>query len=155
MKERTLFVAMALLAAATSTFAQNQMLDAIKGKLNESKATAGTPGSETASGSAAAGLASSLGLSMPQIGTSSAGNAAGVLQYCIKNNYLSPDAAGGVKDKLMGMVTGQPPQQTGYDNGALGMLQGSDGKSLSLDKVSGQIKTKACDYVLSNAKSLI
>lgn len=155
MKHRALLVA-ALLAATTSAFAQNQMLDTLKGQLGKPNATSGTGlGGEAASGGAAAGLASSLGLSMPSIGTSTMGNAAGVLEYCVKNNYLSADAAGGVKDKLLGAVTGQKPQETGYASGVQGMLQGGDGKSLSLDSVNSQLKTKACDYVLSNAKSLI
>lgn len=160
MKARASLVAIALLVGATSTLAQNQMLDALKDKLNKSNATSGTgAGAGGAEGGGAAGtgaaLASGLGLSMPKIGTSTMGNAAGVLQYCIKNNYLSADAAGGVKDKLLGMVTGQKPQQTGYANGAKGLLQGSDGKSLSLKNMGGQLKTKACDYVLANAKSLV
>ncbi len=92
---------------------------------------------------------------MPAMGQSSIGNAAGVLQYCVKNNYLSADAAGGVKDKLMGMITGQKQQQTGYANGAKGMLVGDDGKSLNLKGISGKLKTKACDYVLKNASSLV
>jgi hypothetical protein len=153
-------VAIAILTLATSTLAQNQTLDALKDKLNKSNATSGPGGGAgAAEGAGAVGtgaaLASGLGLSMPKIGTSTMGNAAGVLQYCIKNNYLSTDAAGGVKDKLLGMVTGQKLQQTGYANGAKGLLQGSDGKSLSLKNVGGKLKVKACDYVLANAKSLI
>ena len=77
---------------------------------------------------------------MPAMGASTMGNAAGVIQYCVKNNYLSADAAGGIKDKLMGMVTGQKPQQTGYANGAKGLLQGSDGTSLNLKGISGKLK---------------
>ena len=159
MNARASLVAIALLVGVTHTLAQNQMLDALKDKLNKSNATSGTGGAGAAEGVGAAGtgaaLASGLGLSMPKIGTSTMGNAAGVLQYCIKNNYLSADAAGGVKDKLLGMVTGQKPQQTGYANGAKGLLQGSDGKSLSLKNVGSKLKIKACDYVLANAKSLI
>ncbi|WP_028601391.1 DUF2501 domain-containing protein [Ottowia thiooxydans] len=154
MKKRVVLATMALFAAMASPFAHSQMLDALKDRLNQSNATSGTSGDGAKTGAAAA-LASGLGLSMPSIGSSSLGNAAGVLEYCVKNNYLSADAAGGVKDKLLGMVTGQKPQQTGYDTGVKGLLQGSDGKSMSLDNVGSQIKTKACDYVLSNAKSLI
>ena len=81
-------------------------------------------------------------------------NAAGVIQYCVKNNYLNAASANGVKDKLLGMVTGQKPQQTGYANGAKGLLMGSDGQSLNLKGLSGKLKEKACDYVLKNASSL-
>ncbi|MEJ8853762.1 DUF2501 domain-containing protein [Variovorax robiniae] len=93
--------------------------------------------------------------SMPQMDSSTMGNAAGVLQYCVKNNYLAGGDATAVKDKLMGMVSGQQPQQAGYASGAKGLLQGTDGKSFDLKSVSGQLKTKACDYVLKNAKSLV
>jgi hypothetical protein len=162
MNVRASLVTIAILTGAAPTLAQNQMLDALKDKLNKSNATSGPGGGAGAGAAEGAGavgtgaaLASGLGLSMPKIGTSTMGNAAGVLQYCIKNNYLSADAAGGVKDKLLGMVTGQKPQQTGYANGAKGLLQGSDGKSLSLKSVGGKLKIKACDYVLANAKSLI
>lgn len=91
---------------------------------------------------------------MPAVGESTIGNAAGVLQYCVKNNYLGGDAAS-VKDKLLSKITGQKQQQTGYANGAKGLLQGGDGKSLNLKAVSGKLKTKACDYVLKNASSLV
>ena len=37
----------------------------------------------------------------------------------------------------------------------LGMVTGADGKSFSLDKVKSNLKEKACDFVLDNAKSLI
>ncbi|WP_077000179.1 DUF2501 domain-containing protein [Variovorax sp. KK3] len=159
MKTHTPIVAFALLVAAMSAPAQNQMLDSLKEKLNKSNATSGTSSGtgESTGGAAGAGaaLASGLGLSMPAVGSSTMGNAAGVLQYCIKNNYLSADAATSVKDKLLGAVTGQKPQQTGYANGAKGLLQGSDGKSLNIKNISGKLKTKACDYVLANAKSLV
>ncbi|MDR6858106.1 DUF2501 domain-containing protein [Variovorax guangxiensis] len=159
MKARAPLVAFALLVIAMSTLAQNQTLNMFKDKLNKSNATSGTGSgaAEGAGGAAGTGaaLASGLGLSMPKIGSSTMGNAAGVLQYCIKNNYLSADAANSVKDKLLSTVTGQKPQQTGYANGAKGLLQGSDGKSLNLKNISGQLKTKACDYVLANAKSLV
>lgn len=90
---------------------------------------------------------------MPAIGSNTVGNAAGVLQYCVQNNYLGGDAAS-LKDKLLAKMTGQPKQQTGFANGAKGLLQGG-GSSFDLTSVSGAVKTKACDYVLKNAKSLM
>jgi Protein of unknown function (DUF2501) len=94
-------------------------------------------------------------LALPEVGSSTMGNAAGVLQYCVKNKYLAGGDAGAVKDKLMGMVSGQQPQQAGYAQGAKGLLQGTDGQSFDLKSVSGKLKTQACDYVLKNAKSLV
>lgn len=107
----------------------------------------------------AAGLLDSLkdqaaGYAMPALGSNSVGNMAGVLQYCVKNNYLAGDAAS-VKDKLMGKITGQKPQQVGYASGVKGLLQGGDGKSLNLKSLTPQLKEKACDYVLKHAGSLV
>ena len=158
MNTRSKLAAIVVLAAAQAAFAQNQMLDALKNELGGANTGAGAgAGAGQSGGAAAAGaaLAKGMGLSMPAIGTSTMGNAAGVLQYCIKNNYLSADAAGGIKDKLLSMVTGNKTQQTGFANGSKGLLQGSDGKSLNLKSLGDKVKTKACDYVLQNAKSLI
>ena len=123
---RSLIAALALSAAGAS--AQTDLLGALKSQAGN--------------------------LAMPSLGANTVGNAAGVLQYCVKNNYLGGDAAS-LKDKLLGKVTGQKAQQAGYASGAKGLLQGSDGKSLNLQGLSSKVKEKACDYVLENATSLI
>lgn len=123
---------LALAAAFVTPVHANKLMDAMKDQLANS----------------------GIGNSLPAIGASTAGNAAGVIQYCVKNNYLNAANANGIKDKLLGMVTGQKPQQTGYANGAKGLLMGSDGQSLNLKGLSGKLKEKACDYVLKNASSL-
>jgi hypothetical protein len=148
MHARSTVIALALLAAGASAQANN-LLDQLKEKAGEA-ASANSQG-----GSAGGSSLGNLGFKMPAIGSSTMGNVAGMLQYCVKNNYLSAEAAGGVKDKLMGMITGQKQQQTGYANGAKGLLMGDDGKSLNLKGISGKLKTKACDYVLKNASSLV
>ncbi|MDB5730278.1 MAG: hypothetical protein JWQ03_173 [Variovorax sp.] len=157
MHVRSTLAAIALLAAAHAASAQNPMLDALKNKLGGTRAEsdAGATGTSGGMGAAGAALANGMGLSMPAMGTGTIGNAAGVLQYCIKNNYLSADAAGGIKDRLLGMVTGNKAQQTGFANGNKGLLQGSDGASFNLRNVGAQLKTRACDYVLDHAKSLV
>ena len=97
---------------------------------------------------------SAMGLS----GSGTASNAAGVITYCMKNNYLNADKAAAVKDQLLGkMGLGQKeePKDEGFLSGATGMITGKDGKSFSLDKVKGNLKEKACDLVLDNAKSLL
>jgi len=91
---------------------------------------------------------------MPAIGSSTIGSAAGVLEYCVKNNYLGGDAAS-VKDKLLAKITGQKKQENDFASGAKGLLKGGDGKSLNLKGLSSKVKEKACDYVLKNATSLI
>ncbi len=86
------------------------------------------------------------------------GNAAGVISYCMKNNYLNADKAAQVKDQLLGklgMQKQEEPKDTGFQNGLGGLVTGSNGKSFSIDKLKGDLKEKACDFVLNNAKSLI
>ncbi|KGG90153.1 DUF2501 domain-containing protein [Comamonas thiooxydans] len=107
-------------------------------------------------GSGGSSALSALGLGNLSSGTAS--NAAGVLTYCMKNNYLNADKAAQVKNQLLGKLgLGQKeePKDQGYQNGLMGMVTGADGKSFSLDKVKSNLKEKACDFVLDNAKSLI
>lgn len=104
---------------------------------------------------AASGMLSSLGV--PASGT--AGNAAGVITYCMKNNYLNPNKAEQVKTQLLGKLGVTPqqpaPKDPGYLQGLGGMITGSNGQSFSMDKLQGDLKEKACDLVLDNAKSLL
>ncbi|MBF5004071.1 DUF2501 domain-containing protein [Diaphorobacter caeni] len=105
-------------------------------------------------GDSSSAALSAMGLS----GSGSASNAAGVITYCMKNNYLNADKAAAVKDQLLGKVGLGPkeePKDEGFLSGATGMITGKDGKSFSLDKVKGSVKEKACDLVLDNAKSLL
>jgi len=130
--------------------------DAVKGQLGGS----GSGGSATSAlGGALGGGGDASALSaLGMTGSGTASNAAGVITYCMKNNYLSADKASAVKDQLMGkMGLGQKeePKDEGYTSGLSGLIKGSDGKSFSLDSVKGQAKEKACDFVLDNAKSLI
>ena len=108
----------------------------------------------------AAAMASSLGV--PAAAT--AGNAAGVLTYCAKNNLLNPDKATQMADRLlssMGLPTTQgstTPVATndqGYLNGLAGMIVSPNGEFFSLDQIKGNVKDKACDLVLDNAKHFL
>jgi hypothetical protein len=150
MRIRLTLIAAALLVAGTAAQADllGSLKDQIKNKGNSSE-------NASSGGSGASSLASGLGFAMPAVGSSTMGNAAGVLQYCIKNNYLAGGNATAIKDKLLGKITGQKQQQTGFANGAKGLLTGGDGKSLNLKGLSSKVKEKACDYVLKNAGSLI
>ena len=143
MHARSTLIALALLAAGASAQANN-LLDQLKEKAGEATSSQGGGGSSLGN----------LGFKMPAIGAGTMGNAAGVLQYCVKNNYLGGDAAS-VKDKLLAKITGQKPQETGFASGAKGLLKGGDGHTLNMKLLSSKVKTKACDYVLKNATSLI
>ena len=136
------------------------LFDSIKSQatdsLGGSKAASSASSANSALGGAGA-LGSALGL--PNIGGSTASNAAGVLQYCIQNNYLSASGAASVKDKMLNKLdlggTQAQKQDTGYQQGLSGLLSGSDGSSFDLANIKDNLKEKACDYVLENASSLL
>lgn len=135
MHVRSTLISIVLVAASVSASAQSDLLGKLKDQAGSS-------------------LGENLGFKMPAIGSSTIGSAAGVLQYCVKNNYLGGDAAS-VKDKLLAKITGQKQQEKNFESGAKGLLKGGDGKTLNLKVLSSKMKEKACDYVLKNATSLI
>lgn len=147
----------ALAAGAVSAHASG-LGDALRGQLGGGGAaeSSGSPGLGGLLGGGAGGL-SALGLG-GLTGSGTASNAAGVLTYCMKNNYLNADKAAEVKNQLLGKLgLGQQeqPKDQGYKDGLMGMIKGDNGQSFSLDKVKSNLKEKACDFVLDNAKSLI
>lgn len=92
------------------------------------------------------------------MGSADAGNAAGVITYCMKNNYLNADKTAQLKGQLlgkMGLGVQEEPKDEGYLSGLSGLITGGEGKTLNLDKIKGDLKEKACDYVLDNAQSLL
>lgn len=135
MHVRSTLISIVLIAASVSASAQSDLLGKLKDQAGSS-------------------LGENLGFKMPAIGSSTVGSAAGVLQYCVKNNYLGGDAAS-VKDKLLAKITGQKQQEKNFESGAKGLLKGGDGKTLNFKILSSKMKEKACDYVLKNATSLI
>lgn len=108
----------------------------------------------------ASALMSNLGV--PAAGTAS--NAAGVLTYCAKNNYLNPDKAGAMANQLLtslGLPTAKnattpaATQDQGYLSGVAGMIVSPSGELFSLDKIKGNVKDKACDFVLNKAQAFL
>jgi Protein of unknown function (DUF2501) len=113
------------------------------------------------------------GSSTSSLTSGSMGNAAGILQYCVTNNYLGGNSgASGVKDQLLGKLGGTsssttaPTQDPGYLDGAKGLLKSKDGKTLDLGGASGsdsspmgdmkaKMTKKACDVVLKQGKSML
>ena len=156
---RHLAAAAALIAAqGYAGTASAQWLDAVKGHMEG----AGQSGS-TQSGSTQGGILQGLGNSLPlsSLSPASAGNAAGVLEFCMKNNYLAGGDAQALKDQLMGKIGGGSTQKAKSDSGYLaglqGLLNGSDGKSVDLSGggLKEELTRKACDQVLKHAKSFL
>jgi len=96
-------------------------------------------------------------LSGQSITSGSAGNVAGLLEFCIKNNYLGGNQAAAVKNSLMSKLGGSAASDSAYGSGAKGILSSSDGSQIDLsggglkDKVTRQV----CDQVLAQGKSLL
>jgi hypothetical protein len=113
-------------------------------------------------GSGAAGSLGKLGgvggaLSGGSLSAGSTGNVAGLLQFCIKNNFLGGEDSSSVKDKLMGKLGGTPPPDSGYEEGAKGVLKSGDGKQLDLSGggLQAQASKQICDRILAQAKSML
>jgi hypothetical protein len=88
----------------------------------------------------------------------STGNVAGILEFCIKNNYLKGNAASGVKDALMGKLGGgSAKSDSGYGDGAKGILNSAGGNKMDLGGggLKAEVTRQVCDKVLSQAKSLL
>lgn len=156
-----LLMASALSASLAAPAWSSSLLDNIKNQATESLGGGGST-SQPASGlgalSSTGGIGSALGL--PGISGNTAGNAAGVLQYCIQNKYLGGTNATSVKDQLMDKVgigsKQRQKQDAGYQQGLSGVLSGGDSSSsFDLGKLKSNVKDKVCSYVLENASSLL
>jgi hypothetical protein len=101
------------------------------------------------------------GIDTSSLASASAGNAAGVIEYCLQNNFLAGAAASSMRDKLIGKIGGadNAQQDSGYAAGVKGTLMGSDGKSIELGSIGGSLESnitqKACSAVLEHASSLL
>lgn len=101
-----------------------------------------------------------IGSALPgtSLTSGSTGNVAGLLEFCIKNNYLGGNDASSIKNKLMGKLPGgAASSDSGYTDGAKGLLKSSDGKQLDLSGggLKEQVSRQVCDQVLNQAKSLL
>ncbi|MEK6425028.1 MAG: DUF2501 domain-containing protein [Burkholderia gladioli] len=103
------------------------------------------------------GLGGALGGGSSSLMPSSLGNVAGVLQFCIQNQYLGGGGATSVKDQLLGKLGGNPQSDSGFTSGSSGILDAGNGKTLDLSGagVKQQLTKQVCDKVLTRAKSLL
>ncbi|MEQ5839229.1 hypothetical protein BWP39_04355 [Paraburkholderia acidicola] len=120
----------------------------------------GGSNSSSSGGLGSLGNLGGLGSSLPgsSLTSGSTGNVAGILQFCIKNNYLSGDSASSVKDSLMSKLPGgSSTSDSGYTQGSQGILSGSNGKQVDLSGggLKEQVTKQVCDKILSQGKSLL
>lgn len=98
-----------------------------------------------------------VGGGLPSVTQAGPANTAGVLQYCIQNNYLSSGVAGTAKNALLGKVHGSGQTSSDFRGGSSGLLQTGNGQTFSLGGggIKSQVTHKVCDMVLQHAKSLL
>ncbi|WP_186054634.1 DUF2501 domain-containing protein [Burkholderia gladioli] len=103
------------------------------------------------------GLGGALGGGGSSLMPSSLGNVAGVLQFCIQNQYLGSGGASSVKDQLLGKLGGNPQSDSGFASCSNGILDGGNGKTLDLSGggLKQQLTKQICDKVLTQAKSML
>jgi hypothetical protein len=155
-----LLLALALSATLASGASQAaglmDSLSSAAGELSKS-------GGDSSSGMSLSSLTGLLNGGDKALSSSSMTNAAGILQYCVKNNVLSANGAEGVKDQLLsklGITSTENAKSQDYQQGLGGLLQTGEGKSLDLNslgtsQITEKVKQKACDLVLKQAKSYI
>ena len=88
----------------------------------------------------------------------SAGNVAGLLEFCIKNNYLAGKDAGSVKEALMSKLPGgKSSSDEGYSSGAKGILNSGDGSQLDLSGggMKNQVTKQVCAKILAQGRSML
>jgi hypothetical protein len=142
---------------ATLTVALLAPWGAAQGQLNNLLNQAGGTGGSTQNAlGSLGGLGSSL--SGSSLVSSSLGNVTGLLQYCMKNNYLNADAASNVKDSLLSKLPGGAnTTDSGYTQGTNGILTTGNGQKLDLSAAGlKEAATKqVCDKILTQAKSML
>ena len=89
---------------------------------------------------------------LPNVSSMSAGNAAGVLHYCMKNQLVSSTSAETVLTKLEHKP--QVKSSHDYAAGASGQILGGS-KPMSIAGMQPHMKSQACGMVLKPAKHLL
>ena len=160
-------VATALFSAAAGAASwQDQLNSAASalGQNNSSTTTANTSGANaTPAGNSLGALTGLLNGGSQSLSAGTMTNAAGVLEYCVKNNIVDNNVSS-VKDKLLGKLgladTQKQQETTDYKQGLMGLLNTGNNQQVNL-KALGEtpmgkkVKTKACDLVLKQGKQFI
>lgn len=163
---RTCLLLAAIGTTAISPLAHADFLGALKSAAGKEF---GAPKDSTPSSNAASTDLSGLGSLLPgglaSLTPANASNAAGILQFCVKNNVLSGNNADKVKNQLfdkLGIKTETQAKNPDFQDGLKGILQGQGTGKLDLNSISAgggklkeQLTEKACDLVLDQAKSFL
>jgi hypothetical protein len=85
---------------------------------------------------------------LPNVTSISRGNAAGVLQYCVKHELVSSVVAGTVIDGLT--KTPEISKSPDFATGEAGQILGS--KTFAIGTAPAYLQSQACDIVLKQAE---
>ena len=110
-------------------------------------------GQANAQGGPLKGLQSVMGGGLPNISSIGAGNAAGLLGYCVKNKFLSGSSANSVVNGLLkkpGVAS-----SSGYSAGQAGQILNGKAPAMSMSQVPAQLKSQACNMVLKKGGSFL
>ncbi|MFT8989944.1 MAG: DUF2501 domain-containing protein [Gluconobacter albidus] len=94
-----------------------------------------------------------MGSMLPNVSSASTGNVAGVLSYCVQNNYLSGSSATSALSSLTGKQ--DVTSSSDYAAGQQGQLLTRGSNPLSLSSLKGQMKQKLCSMILNRAQNLL
>ncbi|MBU9845596.1 DUF2501 domain-containing protein [Rahnella ecdela] len=158
-------VVLAMASAGILLSAGAQASNNLLGQLQQAANDGLNGTSKTGSTGTTSSLTSLLSGGDSALTSTSASNAAGVLQYCVKNNVLSKASTENVKDQLLnklGIQSASGAESQDYQQGLGGLLKTGKDQSVDLNnlgsgltQVKEKVKTKACDVVLKQAKSFI
>ncbi|MGG5218137.1 MULTISPECIES: DUF2501 domain-containing protein [Rahnella] len=158
-------VVLAMASAGILLSAGAQASNNLLGQLQQAASDGLNGTSKTGSTGTTSSLTSLLSGGDSALTSTSASNAAGVLQYCVKNNVLSKASTENVKDQLLnklGIQSASGAESQDYQQGLGGLLKTGKDQSVDLNnlgsgltQVKEKVKTKACDVVLKQAKSFI
>jgi hypothetical protein len=99
------------------------------------------------------GASGLIGQALPNVSSAGTSNTAGVLSYCVKNNYLKGDTATSALSSLSGKSGVQ--SSGAFSAGQQGQLETGKGSMFSLSGLQSEAKSKLCDMVLQHAQSML
>lgn len=155
----------ALFSVGAGAATWQEQLSSAANTLSQNAANAQGASSETAAtgGTSLSALAGLMNGGSKSLSASTMTNAAGILQYCMKNNLVDNNISS-LKEQLLGKLgledTQKQQQNTDYQQGLLGLLNTGNNQQVNLKALGEtplgkQVKTKACDLVLKQGWKFI
>ncbi|AUX74001.1 DUF2501 domain-containing protein [Erwinia pyrifoliae] len=152
-----------LFSGVANAVSWQDQLSSAANALGQNANSNATPASGSQGGTSLGALTGLLNGGNKSLSANSMSNAAGVLQYCMKNNIVDNNVSS-VKEQLLGKLgladTQKQQQSTDYKQGLMGLLNTGNNqqvnlKSLGDTEMGKKVKTKACDLVLKQGKQFI